>query len=91
MAKDRSADRSYERHHNQNRNELTPQRTRAVKDKYGFFRSLRDSERTDDMMDIELLDSRSGVTPTARAKVEEPAAATVTPMGTKGLDSMSPL
>ena len=60
-------------------------------DKYGFFRSLGNSERTDDAMDIELLDSRSGVMPTARAKVEEPAAVAVTPMGVKGLDSMSPL
>ena len=60
-------------------------------DKYGVFRSLGDSERTDDAMDIELLDSRSGVMPTARAKVEEPAAVGVTPMGVKGLDSMSPL
>ena len=68
-----------------------PQRMRAVTDKYGVFRSLGNSERTDDAMDIELLDSRSGVMPTARAKAEEPAAVAITPMGANGLDSMSPL
>ena len=67
----------------------------VMADKFGFFRSYGGSTtRPDDdgSMDIELLDSAQGLqTParanTARAKVEEPSAVTVTPMGAKGLDA----
>ena len=67
----------------------------VMADKFGFFKSYGGiTTRPDDdgSMDIELLDSAQGLgTParahTARAKVEEPSAITVTPMGAKGLDA----
>ncbi len=69
-------------------------RQRVVADKFGFFRSYGGStSRPDGSMDIELLDSQQGLgTPaqahTMRAKVEEPSAVAVTPMGAKGLDAV---
>ena len=67
----------------------------VMADKFGFFRSYGGSTtRSDDdgSMDIELLDSAQGLgTPAqahmARAKVEEPSAVAVTPMGAKSLDA----